>query len=402
MSKTIALNMIVGPREAEELDLCLESMRVRENFDQVVICLTSDDKDVEAVARGYATDVVRCEWACNKFPHGNFARARNTALDATTTDCVMWCDADDAVADNHYEKFAGLIAMIKAGEKDIDVAMCQYDLAPRSDGGTDRAILKERIWRRCDLFRWQGAVHELILPFGSWADAEFITGYAKNVYISHFSRKPAEASSARNIAIMQGVYDSGDRSDHTLYFLANDLLHVGEIDRAEALAVELVDRMSTSPENIYLTAMNVAMYRLYGAMFLRPELPRDRPGADALAEPWARLAMGMRPVYAEPYVMLGDIYTTRGETERAMGMYRKALTKEYGTGTNQLRPMYEEIPASRLADIYEDRKEYEAALWYCRIAAKSNADDKYKAQRKRIVTALYDECGGGKMTLKMA
>lgn len=81
---TLSLCIIVGPKEAFELERVLKSCQ-GPLFDEIVVTVTSDDAEVKAVAEKYATKVPYFKWV------HDFSAARNYGFSKATSDFIFWC-----------------------------------------------------------------------------------------------------------------------------------------------------------------------------------------------------------------------------------------------------------------------------------------------------------------------
>ena len=160
--KTIALNVIVGPNEAAQLKRCLDSAD-KLPFDEIVVCLTSNDPHVSEVAKQYATTVARFDWT------DNFAEARNACMFATESDYIMWMDADDIIPEDAIPSFNFVFKDIV--QRDFDYIKMLYEVA-RDEAGMPITVIRERIIKRKKGRKWNGRLHE---GFHFEDDAKFAT-----------------------------------------------------------------------------------------------------------------------------------------------------------------------------------------------------------------------------------
>jgi glycosyltransferase involved in cell wall biosynthesis len=388
---TLALNIIVGAGESAELYHCLSTFRARETFDEIVICQTATDDAVKAVCDDFGAKVVTFEWKTPEHPFGDFAGARNTALHATTSDYVMWLDADDMCLEQYQEKLITVRDIVRDDKNsEVDAYFMRYDIISEIDGTPTTVFWRDRIFKRGPRFRWERAVHEFSCR--DWTN--IVHGKINNMAVTHEPQKPNYVSAMRNVAILEHEYKvKKDMSHETRYFLGRDLLCCGREAEGLALFEELLCDQEASPENMYLMCITAAFYMAYGAHITRPGIGDVVETALTDAERWARLSLGMDNRYAEPYVILGDVYMKRGLVDAAERMYSIALKKKLNAGTLQNVPFYEEVPAERLSDIYIMRNQLEKALWYNSRSMAHNPGCEYcKSMRKKMLEVLVSKC----------
>ena len=151
---TVSLCMIVK-NEERTLRRCLDS--VRGLMDEIIIADTgSTDRTVE-IARDCGAAVCTFPW-CD-----DFAAARNFAFSKATMQYCMWLDADDVLEPADREAFRKLKETL---DPDTDVVMLRYHTGFDESGKPTFSYWRERLLRRAAGFRWQGAVHEAIVPAG--------------------------------------------------------------------------------------------------------------------------------------------------------------------------------------------------------------------------------------------
>jgi glycosyltransferase involved in cell wall biosynthesis len=136
---------IIVRDEAEHLDACLASLR--DLADQIVVVDTgSSDASVD-VARGHGAVVDHVPW------QDDFAAPRNRGLDLATGDWVLQIDPD--------ERVVGDPAQVRAALDDATSVAYRVRFVPRP-GWTPRREL--RLWRHRDDIRFEGRVHETVVP----------------------------------------------------------------------------------------------------------------------------------------------------------------------------------------------------------------------------------------------
>ena len=356
---TLGLNMIVGANEAGELRRCLDSIRARETFDEIIIVLTSGDSETEQAAREYTDKIYHREWCSEKYPYGDFAGARNVALDNSTADFIMWLDCDDAFHCKKSDKsLSKMIDLIRNCDKSIDAFFIEYSLIVTEDFTPIVSFLKERIFRRKRGLRWRYPVHELLRDRWDGTKNAVING----VHVVHMSEKTQYASASRNVKILEHEYKQGDRCLHTKYFMARDMMILGRFEEAMSIFNSIVQELSATPENLHSICTEMIFYLAYGKVKMMPMLGEMSIENIAQVEKWIRLDIAFCDKYAEPYCLLGDVYLSRGMFSDAERMYTVALRKQYGTGMMQILPFYNLIPLQRLSSIYSHDGLFEKSL----------------------------------------
>lgn len=162
---TISLCMIVR-NEEPVLARCLDC--IRDIVDEIVIIDTGSTDGTKEIARKYTEHIYDFDW------HDHFAEARNFAFSKATQEYQMWLDADDVIDGENQQKLLDLKQNLTA-----DVVMLPYHIAFDEQGNPVYTYYRERILKRSLDFRWEGAVHEAIVPAGKILYADIAVQHRK-------------------------------------------------------------------------------------------------------------------------------------------------------------------------------------------------------------------------------
>ena len=208
---TISLCMIV---KNEEMNLarCLDS--VADLVEEIIIVDTgSKDRTVE-IASHYTTKVYSHPWK------DDFSDARNYSFSKAAMDYCMWMDADDILEEREKDKFLKLKQSLTP---DIDMVMMKYHTAFDEAGKPSFSYFRERWIRNCGLYRWIGAVHEVIPPKGRILYSD--------LGICH--KKTGPGSPDRNLKIYQKLLAEGKQLEpRQQYYYGRELYYHEEYKEA--------------------------------------------------------------------------------------------------------------------------------------------------------------------------
>ncbi len=208
---TISLCMIV---KNEEMNLahCLDS--VADLVEEIIIVDTgSKDRTVE-IASHYTSKVYSHPWK------DDFSDARNYSFSKAAMDYCMWMDADDILEEREKDKFLKLKQSLTP---DIDMVMMKYHTAFDEAGKPSFSYFRERWIRNCGLYRWIGAVHEVIPPKGRILYSD--------LGICH--KKTGPGSPDRNLKIYQKLLAEGKRLEpRQQYYYGRELYYHEEYKEA--------------------------------------------------------------------------------------------------------------------------------------------------------------------------
>ena len=367
----LALNMIVGPNEAFELNRCLEGVCIPGFFDEVVIVTTSNDESVEEVAKKYTDKVFKFKWI------KDFAAARNYAIDNTNSSHIMWLDADDIIDELSRSRLLRMKEFI--GDTHHDMFMVPYKLDP-NENGFQQVIPRERVFKNNGI-RWIKKVHEQ-LPTKNVKLASF-----NGISVEHHSMKSGQESLLRNVEILEREYKKNPNDEHYAFYLARDLSVLKKYDRSIPIFKDIINRQSGNIGNLYISSFEIALYYIYN------DDNSLKSSTINKGETYARIALSFSDLHAEPYVLLGDIYHYRGKTDKAVKFYKLAMGKRLNGKTLQQLPYYEQIPSMRLSRIYEESDAFEGleqALYYNKLALKHSNEKNLITDRQRIIGKILN------------
>jgi tetratricopeptide (TPR) repeat protein len=237
----VSLAMIVRDEE-RTLGRCLES--VAGVFDEVVVVDTGSRDATKEVARGFGARVYDFNW------RDDFAAARQFAFDRAECDWVAWLDADDVLT--NADTLRATLDAAPAGASGFE---WRYVYARDSWGNATCEHWRERCVRNDGTFRWQGRIHEVLVP----SSPNTLTR-DHNIVVEH---RPEIARAAekqtRNIRILEGeLRDSeGNPSPRLLFYLAGEYASAGRARKALACYRKYL-RVATWDDERYLAQTRLA------------------------------------------------------------------------------------------------------------------------------------------------
>jgi tetratricopeptide (TPR) repeat protein len=132
--------------EAAVLEDCLES--IADVADEIVIVDTGSTDGTIDIARRRGAVVIEHPWA------DDFAEARNVGLERATGDWVLYIDADERLVEPDRHRMQALL-------RGSDAAALRVLFHPQLDAS---AYLEFRIWRNHPSIRFEGIIHETVVP----------------------------------------------------------------------------------------------------------------------------------------------------------------------------------------------------------------------------------------------
>ena len=313
---TISLCMIVKDEE-QVLGRCLSS--VRDLVDEIVIVDTGSTDATKKIAAEFTEHIYDFTWI------DNFAAARNFAFSKGTCDYLMWLDADDILLTEDAEHFRKLKNELPP---DVDTVMLKYNIAFDEQGKPTFSYYRERIVRNCPAARWDGAIHEVIAPFGKIVHMPGA--------VTH--RRKAKTDPLRNLRLFERLLAAGKQlSPREQFYYARELYYNARYEEASEAFNKFLDGGNGWLEN------NIEACRVLSQC--ETALNRPERTLRALLRSFTYDAPR-----AELCCELGSCYFAREEYRKAIYWYRAALLCERNdtSGAFLLEDCYGYLPYLQL------------------------------------------------------
>jgi tetratricopeptide (TPR) repeat protein len=314
--------------------------------DEMIVVDTGSTDGTKAIAEAFGARVYDFAW------RDDFAAARNAAFEQATKEYILWLDADDVIDEDNRQR---LLSLKQSLNPAVDVVMMRYHIAFDQQNKPTYTFFRERLLRRAAGFRWQGRVHEAIVPSGHviWDETA----------ICH--RKMAPRDPGRNLRIYRRMMQEGEAlTPRDRFYCARELAAMGEIDEAIAMLHRCVDDPETWLENRIHACRDLAV--LY--------CKREETGLalDALTRSFT-----LGTPRAEVCCELGRIFQQRGDYQSAIFWYAAAPTCAPGDagGGFALPECSGYIPYLQLCVCHGKLGQYELAEKYNEKAAAEKPGD---------------------------
>ena len=309
---TISLCMIVK-NEEEVLARCLASAKAL--VDEIVIVDTGSGDSTKDIARQFTDKVYDFAWI------DNFGAARNFAFSKGTCDYLMWLDADDIILPEDAAAFKSLKETL---DPSVDTVMMKYNIAFDEQGKPTFSYYRERLLRNCPRARWEGAIHEVITPFGKIIHVP--------VAVTH--RRKGKTDPLRNLRLFERLLQRGEAlSPREQFYYARELYYNARYAEAAAMFGRFLGEGRGWVEN------NIEACRVLAQCY--NALKQPEPALQALLRSFTYDAPR-----AELCCELGYHYFARQEYEKAIQWYGFALLcpKKEASGAFLLEDCYGYLP----------------------------------------------------------
>ncbi|HIQ62623.1 MAG TPA: glycosyltransferase [Candidatus Avichristensenella intestinipullorum] len=340
---TVSLCMIARDEEAV-LGRCLQSV---EGIAEEIIVVDTGSRDAtREIARAHGAKVYDWAW------RDDFAAARNEAFSHASMEYILWLDADDVMDEENRQKF---LALKETLDPSIDMVMMRYHVAFAANGTPTLTFYRERLMRRSAGFRWQGRVHEAIVPAGHVIRCD--------IAVRHQKKGPGNPG--RNLRIYERMLAEGETLEpRHRYYYGRELLSAGRLEEAQEQLTACIEDERTWVEN-----------RIGACRDLAGCLVRREKAQEALAVLVRSLAMGAPR--AEICCDIGRIYFNRKEYRTAAFWYQAAMQcppseENGGFASPECRGF---LPCLQLCVCYDRMGDHQEAEAYNEKAAAFKPDD---------------------------
>lgn len=293
--------------EAHSLPSCFQSLSGA--VDEIVVVDTGSTDNTIAIAEAGGARVVKRVW------HGDFAAARNQALDMASGEWVLSIDADETLTPESVDALR-----IATGESDAPLG---YSVGLSMTAGAGPWHALPRLFQRLPSVAWQGRIHESVcksmdaLGGCDWPDS--------GVRLVHHG-EASDEKRARNLALLREAHREHPRDPYLAHKLAQAL--TGEDAIAERSAchdamMAVIGDMSTD-ELRRLPWLPQAIAGVAVTAFAS--------GSPAAAREIARHAVRFGRWDPTALFVLGELHRRNGDVSNAYGLLRQALKAMQGDG----------------------------------------------------------------------
>lgn len=345
---------MIVKNEEDVLERCLNCMK--DIADEIIIADTGSTDLTKEIALKYTNQVYDFKWI------DDFSAARNFTLNKATKDYVMWLDADDIIDLDNQQKLKELKDSLL---EDIDVVMMKYQMAKN---GTV-VFYRERLLKRKQGFRFENAVHEVIVPKGNI--------FYSDITIIHQKEKVTEP--LRNLKIYEKQLENNKKlSAREMFYYARELKENKQYQKSIDVFRQFLNMEDAWVENkieaclnMYHCFVSLNQYKL-GLSSLFESFDYDLPRSEILCE-------------------IGNYFFNENKIKIAIYWYELALKNTYDLtcGGFVNKDCYDYIPYIQLCVCYDCLKEHLKAQEYNEKAGDIKPDDEsYLHNKKYFMTLL--------------
>lgn len=353
---TVSLCMIVK-NEEEVLARCLDS--TADLMDEIIIVDTGSTDKTAEIARQYTDKVYSFEWI------DDFAAARNFSFSKATMQYCMWLDADDILEEHARKQLQELKQTLSDS---VDVVMMKYHVSFDESGNPLFSYYRERLLKNNPLYRWVGAVHEVITPCGNIIYSD--------IAVSH--KKIGHGDPDRNLRIFEKMIAQGEvLQPREQFYYARELYYHKRYQEAEQEFEFFLSMPDGWVENRIEACRFLAFCR------------RESSGGEGVLDALFR-SMNYDAPRAEVCCDIGQCFMDKQMYHAAIFWYETALSRERKdtSGGFVLPDCYGFIPCLQLCVCYDRIGEHKQAEQYNEMAGRIKPNSSEYLYNKQYFNSL--------------
>ncbi len=283
-----------------------------------------------------------------------FGKARTFSFEQATQQFILWLDADDILIGS--DRLVQIMSANLEPEKQLGLHL-EYHYEMDQYQNPIIKHYRERVVPNNKTFKWQGRIHEIIVPS---LETQYIRVSPEDCKVLHHA--PADhkvTAGTRNLKnLLLDLYEQGDKPDpRTLFYLAEELKLIGQQDRARELFEQYLT-LSGWDEERCLACIKIANHYLNNADFIK-------------AVEWAYKAIKERPDFPVGYSALSQAYYGLDEYSHCERFAKTAIDTDQPDTVVMVDEKYNRfIPLYLLAEIYLKRGMIKESIAFTKEAMK--------------------------------
>jgi len=321
---TLSLCMIVK-NEEENLPRALSS--VKDAVDEIIIVDTGSTDNTVEIAKSFGAKVYYYEW------NGDFASARNEALNNTTCDWILSMDADDEMNVEQIKRLKEIMSSLED-----DVVGIQLPIYSKTSDGNTMTNYLVRIFRNTPSIRFSRRIHEVVDFSITEMGGRVLR--ATDIPVIHRGYEDPNAIKNklhRNFKLIKEEVERNPKDASIRMYLGKSYLSLGDVENSIKSYEEAIELAGNN--TLYRFAKLVSFIDLATIYLSKKDLDK--------AEIYALRAANLDPNFPEAHFITGNVYFQKKAFGEAYEEFRKVLDvdpmKSYGlVFSSQVRglPLY--------------------------------------------------------------
>ncbi len=320
--------------------------------DEIIIVDTGSTDNTVQICEQLGAKVLHYKW------NGDFAAAKNLALDAAIGDWIIFLDADEwfePVLERGQLK--EVLRQATQGNKAELLKMNFYNIEQATGEVVSQTAIG-RIFKHHPDIRFEGRIHEEIKKNKGELTLASIEGL--EIYHSGYSKEVMIEKCHRNLELLNAQYVEGD-IDGTLYFyLCRENYFLQNFEEADRFCKKFLEQQNVE-QLIRKTNVLVSIY----AYNIQLKLQLSYKYTIRDIEKAIELAVEKYPQLPLHYYLKG-VYYNQVDSAIALENLEKAIELHFGYKGGYINNFAVHLPDTyyKLAVLYDSRKEYSVAVEY--------------------------------------
>ncbi len=298
---------IIAKNEEKNVKRCLDS--IKNVMDEIAVADTGSSDATMEICREFGVSVYSFDW------NDDFSAARNFAVSKLTTDFVFVVDADEILLDD-----ANGFEFLSKSPENVGGWLTEISSAdPSNPSKILHSFKTVRIFRNDPEIRFEGAIHEQILPAINRKGLKIADSNVKTLHFGYdYSSETTKKKLERNLRIIEKELKKKPTDSFLLYCRAKTLADLGKIDKTKQTIEEILEKSTPLDEYYPRTLL------LYAQL-----LTRQKEYDEAIKK--ALYALELFPDQAFAYFILAEASAAQKKFADAYEYYSKYEEKRKST-----------------------------------------------------------------------
>ena len=200
---TLAVNIIAKDEETN-LPYLLADLLSATPIDEIVVVDTGSSDHTYNIAKGFGVKVGKFKWT------GSFADARNYAKSMTTSDYILWLDADDRIQEDAVTTLSALKPQLSP-DHSMGVLL---ELINLFNNKTPTKAWQMRLFPNIPEVYWEGEIHEQVTQSMVKAGVKVFKAHVPIRHLGYYTEDQRKWKAARNLSMLLGKNGDGTAADY--------------------------------------------------------------------------------------------------------------------------------------------------------------------------------------------
>lgn len=300
----ISVNILVK-NEEYYLEACLNSLQGL--YDELVVMYCFSDDSTLKICEKYKAVIVKRD---EEFIT-NFSSVRNLAVRCSSSEIVMWVDADNVLSGDPKELRKHILNIFEEGAEVVSLPFFSYYSL---DGDHKKPDCSKIRFVKKNSAKWTSRVHEYIVSQG-------LNHCSVSIEEGFYIQQTRPVRRLRNTKLLADIVKEGHPSPYELHFYGRELTHENKWEEAKNIFIRFYNlRHYDQP----IQSVSLIDWKSHSA-FKAAECFYKMRQFDAARE-WALRAVSLSEEFFEPFNLLGMIESEKKNFVNASAWFRHCIS----------------------------------------------------------------------------